>query len=173
MSLELDNLICMLRYYLRADTALLSIIDDANDRQIFRSHSGLLPQYETKPETPLSHSFCLKVRDTDAPLIVTDARYDPRFRDNPAIEALHVVSYLGAPIYADGGPPVGAACAISSKSRSWNWDEVEFVQSVAKVLTGLLRYPDTSYQTETAARSSSRFRSAFSPDIFTAPLCST
>lgn len=136
---EIDSLICLLRYYLRADMALLSVIDDTNNRQIFRAHCGLTPEYEAHPETPLSRSFCLTVRDTGNTVVVNDARLDPRFCRNPAIDALHVVGFLGAPVFEEADRPIGAACVISGKPRAWSADEVKFLYAASGMFTKIIR----------------------------------
>ena len=71
--------------------AIISIIDYDGDRQFFKSQCGLaLPWSETR-QTPLSHSFCRIVAESNAPMRVSDARTDDRVKNNPAITALGVI----------------------------------------------------------------------------------
>ncbi len=55
----------------------------------------------TQRETPLSHSFCQHVVTSSKPLVIDDARLDPRVKDNRAIADIGVIAYLGIPLTID------------------------------------------------------------------------
>src|SRR5690349_2889746 len=79
-----DRFAEMVRVVLRVPVALVTLVGP--DRQYFPGACGLGEPWLGRRQTPLSHSFCQHVVATAEPLIVTDARLDPRVRDNLAIE---------------------------------------------------------------------------------------
>nr|WP_246253421.1 GAF domain-containing protein [Sulfitobacter maritimus] len=84
---------------LNAPICLLTMIDDAGDRQLLKSAVGIPEQLLKARATPLSHSICKHVRDTGEPLVIPDAREHPLFKDHPAIKLFGMVSYLGIPFH--------------------------------------------------------------------------
>ena len=136
---EFDRVVALTGRMLGCDVSLLSIVDAEADRQFFKAECGLPAAVAERRETPLSQSFCKTVVATAAPVRVTDARRDPRFRDNPAIEALGVVAYLGLPVEAAPGEPVGSLCAISTTPRAWTDAEEETLRTLAAALSGQIQ----------------------------------
>lgn len=64
-----------------------------------------------------SGSFCAHVILSDKPLIVTDARRDPAFRDNPnVLSGPRLRSYVGAPIVLPNGLRVGTICMFDRRA---------------------------------------------------------
>ena len=66
-----DRLTRLATKLLGTSVATMTLVDDT--RQYFKSSVGTAVN-----QTPLSHSFCQHVVTSGAPLIVTDARNDPR-----------------------------------------------------------------------------------------------
>lgn len=122
------------RLILSAEASLMSVIDDQNNRQFFRSTCGVAEPLRTERATPLSHSFCKLVRDTGAPLVVTDSRCDDRVKDNPAVSELGVISYLGVPIHDPLGNPVGSLCVFNGTPRDWTQAEQSMIEELAAVV---------------------------------------
>jgi GAF domain-containing protein len=52
-------------------------------------------------------------------LAVSDARTDERVKDNPIIEEMGLIAYLGAPIMGPSGEPLGSLCALDRIPRDW------------------------------------------------------
>ena len=98
--------------------ALVSLVD--RDRQFFTSQCGLGLPLSTQRETPLTHSFCQYVVLDERPLVVTDARLDPRLADNPAVAELGVIGYAGMPIRSFDGHVLGSMCVITHEPRRWS-----------------------------------------------------
>lgn len=119
---------------LGAPVGLTTLVDEAGDRQVFIAAVGLPEPIATERQTPLSHSFCRIVKATNAPLIVTDSREDGRVHGNPAIEELGVISYLGYPLRAPSGNPLGSVCVIDTEPRQWTDREMDYVKSVAEAI---------------------------------------
>lgn len=109
--------------------ALVSIVDDS--QQFFPAQVGLGEPWAGRGATPLSMSFCQHVVRGDAPLIVVDATGDDRVAGNLAIEELNVIAYLGVPVRAPGGEPLGSLCAITDHPRHWTDEELAVLGEVA------------------------------------------
>ncbi|TCO76055.1 ATP-binding protein [Chromatocurvus halotolerans] len=124
---------------LRAPVALVSILDKAGDRQFFKGAIGLGEPWRALRQTPLSHSFCRHVVEERAPLVIGNARNDPRVRENPAITELDVAAYLGAPITLADGEPIGALCAIDSEPREWTAGEQRMLEILADAASAIAR----------------------------------
>lgn len=90
-----DRLTRLASRILRVPVSLISLV--GADRQFFKSQVGLPAPYDTARETPLTHSFCQHVVTNENILSVSDAKADPRLRDNLAVRDLGVVAYLGVP----------------------------------------------------------------------------
>jgi hypothetical protein len=124
-----DRLACLAARVLNAPVALVSGID--GDRQCFKSCLGLPEPWASRREAPLSHSFCQHAVMAREPLVVADAREEPRFRDNLAIRDLGVIAYLGIPLITRQGHAVGTLCVIDHKPRVWTSDQVELLKDLA------------------------------------------
>lgn len=95
-----------------APMAALSIVD--RDRQWFAARVGV-----DVPETSRAVSFCAHaiLKPTEA-LIVPDAAIDARFAGNPLVQRDPGIRfYVGVPILALNGQPLGALCVIDNAPR--------------------------------------------------------
>ncbi len=117
---------------LDAPTALVSFVTD--DRQFFPASVGVGEPWNSRAQTPLAMSFCQHVVKTDADLVVPHADVDERVKDNVAIDELDVHAYLGVPLRAPGGEPLGALCAIDSKPRTWSQNDLEIMHDLAEAV---------------------------------------
>lgn len=115
--------------------ALVSIVEEENDRQFFKSQQGLAEPWASQRQTPLSHSFCQHVKRAARPLVVASAPDHPLVRDNPAIRDLGVMAYLGVPIFGPEGQALGALCVIEGRPRDWTAEDVETISDLAKCVT--------------------------------------
>ena len=92
--------------------ALLSLVDA--ERQWFKAHVGL----PGLSETPRDGSFCNLALRQPGPLVVNDARDDPRLRASPLVTgAPHIRFYAGAPIVLADGTVPGVLCVIDQHPR--------------------------------------------------------
>ena len=119
-----DRLTRLTTKLLGAPVATMTLVDDT--RQFFKSSVGTAVD-----QTPLSHSFCQHVVTGGAPLVVTDARLDPRVKDNAAIEDLDVIAYCGVPLTDADGQTLGSFCAIQHSPREWTEIEIEILIELA------------------------------------------
>ncbi|MFC7541297.1 GAF domain-containing protein [Siccirubricoccus deserti] len=123
-----DRFTRLARAVLDAPLALVSLVDDR--RQFFKSAQGLPEPWASCRETPLSHSFCKLVVVNREPLVVSDARTDPRVRDNGAVADLGVIAYLGVPLLLNT-EVLGSFCVVDTKPREWMPREVSMVRDLA------------------------------------------
>ena len=124
-----DRLTRVTRALLDVPVSLVSFVEP--ERQFFVSCLGLAEPWATSRETPISHSFCQHCVLAAAPFVVDDARLHPLVRDNPAIEDLGVVAYLGVPITSSDGVVLGTLCAIDSKPRAWTPDDISLLTDLS------------------------------------------
>jgi PAS domain S-box-containing protein len=115
---SLDRLARAAAHQLRAGRAQVSLV--GADRRVVAGCAG----------PPLAHSFCRLVVDTDAPLLVCDARCDERFGDHPAV-ADGVVAYAGFPLRSADGYVLGAFCVIDERPRDWEPRELLLIEDLA------------------------------------------
>jgi diguanylate cyclase (GGDEF)-like protein len=106
------------RTMLDCPIALLSVIED--DRQWFLGRTGI-----SLDETPIAASFCAAHAFGDQPLLVTDARCDPRFMHTALVTGPPFIrSYVGVPIRFDDGTVLGALCAISPRPGAFRPEQL-------------------------------------------------
>lgn len=117
---------------MQTPVSLMSLVDE--ERQFFKSQHGLTEPWATRRGTPLSHSFCRQVVETDAPLEVSDSRRDARVKDNPAIDDLGVEAYLGVPLRTETGEVLGAFCVIDNEPRQWSARDREILADLSAAL---------------------------------------
>jgi signal transduction histidine kinase len=134
---EFDRLTRLATSLTGAPISLITLVDEC--RQFFKSSVGLPEPWRTRRETPLTHSFCALVVEDHAPLIIEDARTDPRVAGNPAILELGVIAYLGIPLTSASGTPLGSFCVIDHKPRKWTALEIEWMTQLASAVTSELR----------------------------------
>jgi serine phosphatase RsbU (regulator of sigma subunit) len=146
-----DRYARLVRSAVGVPTALVSIVEAA--RQIFPGAVGLPPTYQVSRETPLTHSFCRHVVADARPLIVTDARTDPRVAGNLAIRDLSVVAYAGFPLIDSRGVVIGALCAIDSQPVEWTEAQLAVLADLAAACSTELVLRETRRRAEQAERS--------------------
>ncbi|WP_193211618.1 GAF domain-containing sensor histidine kinase [Luteolibacter marinus] len=117
---------------LRVPVCLVSLVDDS--RQVFAGACGLPDPLNQERQTPLSHSFCKHAVRERRPLIIPDARLDPRVAENGAIADLGVIAYLGFPIHGPDDLIYGAFCVIDSKPRAWSEEDIGVVRDLTAIV---------------------------------------
>jgi diguanylate cyclase (GGDEF)-like protein len=90
----------------------VTLIDE--NRQWFKSEVGL-----GERENGLEDSFCAHaILAAPEPMVVGDARTDPRLADNPMVlDDPNLRFYAGQPIAAPGGEPLGTLCVFDDQVR--------------------------------------------------------
>lgn len=127
-----DRITRLVAQTLQAPVSLISIVDASG--QFFKSSYGLSEPWASARQTPLSHSFCQHVVESEQTLRISDARQDPLVRDNLAVTDLNCIAYIGVPIRVHAGEVVGSLCAIDTRPRDWSdQDEANLQDYVALV----------------------------------------
>ncbi len=125
-----DRLTRLASRMIKAPVSLVTLVD--RDRQFFKSQIGLPEPWATMRETPLSHSFCQHVVDTNKPLIINDSRIHPLVSNNLAITDLNVIAYAGMPLVTSDGYAIGSLCVIDHEPRVWTSEEIEILDDLAE-----------------------------------------
>jgi PAS domain S-box-containing protein len=117
-----DRLTRMAARLLGAPIALITVIGD--DRQFFKSATGLPEPWASRRAAPLSHSLCRHVVSSGEPLVVEDARRHPLLRANPAVRDFGWIAYAGVPLLTGAGEVIGALSVIDTMPRLWSERDV-------------------------------------------------
>ena len=162
---DFDNLTLLASEILETPVSLISIIDYEKNRQAFKSQTGLSEPIKSAGQTPLSHSFCKHVASRNQPLVVANAREHELVQDNPSIEELGVISYLGMPIHTPDNNPIGALCVIDGTPRVWSSADQKKLARIADCVDGLIRLRAAQKRSEKLQCELQEFSSALSHDI--------
>ena len=123
----------MARRSFRVPIAAISLIDA--DRQWFKAVDGLAAN-----ETSREVAFCSHAILSDDPLVVGDARQDPRFADNPLVQGdPNIRFYAGCPVHGPDGATLGTLCIIDRTPRTVEDQDVEALQDLARLVEDELR----------------------------------
>lgn len=135
---------------LKAPVSLVSLVSD--ERQVFAGSQGLDEPWETRRETPLSHSFCQYVVNERSALVVNDARNNALVCDNLAINELNVAAYAGVPLCDRNGNVLGSLCVIDHRPRQWQPVELELLRLIAEEVTNEIELARRAWLAETAEK---------------------
>jgi two-component system cell cycle sensor histidine kinase/response regulator CckA len=124
-----DRLTRMAARLLGAPTSLISLVTD--ERQFFKSTTGLPEPWATRRNAPLSFSFCSTVAGTGEPLVVEDARRHPLLRHSQALRELGWISYAGVPLISPEGHVLGSFCVVDRTPRLWSERDIALLQDLA------------------------------------------
>ena len=115
--------------------ALISLMD--RERQWIKSAAGV-----DVTETPRDEAFCSHVVAGRQPMLVQDARQDPRFAENPLVTGGPKVRfYAGYPLVMDDGSCVGTLCLIDNKPRDFGGRGLALLNDMAQLAKKELEKP--------------------------------
>ena len=142
---DFDNLTSIASVICNIPISLITLLD--KERQWFKSHHGL-----TISETPIEHAFCAHaINQSDTPFIVTDARKDVRFHDNPLVTGdPNVVFYAGVPLTNTDGFSLGTLCVIDNKPNQLDQIQLNALKALADQVMNLLELRKNKLQLEQA-----------------------
>ncbi|MFY7820116.1 MAG: diguanylate cyclase [Rhodoluna sp.] len=110
---------------LNVPIAAISLVDE--DRQWFKSIQGL-----EVSETSRDVAFCAHAILGENPLVVSDATLDDRFKDNPLVTSAPTIrAYAGYPLDMGDCRKVGTLCAIDTKPREFDAEDLEILEDLA------------------------------------------
>ncbi|MBA3893008.1 MAG: PAS domain S-box protein [Gemmatimonadales bacterium] len=124
-----DRLTRMAARLLGTPISLITLVTD--DRQFFKSATGLAEPWASRRGSPLTHSFCRHVAVSGEPLVVEDARRHPLLRSNPALRELGWIAYAGVPLVTRQGDVVGAFSVVDGMPRLWSERDVTLLRDLA------------------------------------------
>ena len=126
---DFDDITELTRRVAGTEIGIISLVDQ--DRQWFKSCVGApLAQQET----PRSISFCGHTILQRDPLIIPDAREDPRFADNPMVVGEPGIRfYAGFPLITPNGFALGSLCAISRQPRQLSPGQIDSLRRLASM----------------------------------------
>lgn len=138
---EIDDVLSALAGVSGMPSVLLTHVDDVH----WKVWASLTPdgpdELATRgEELPVSKSYCREVCETNAPVVVSDAQWDERFRDHPAFRELGVVSYVGVPFRVGNGPALGALCAFDRRPHVGLDRVVPLFELLSRLLSHELRW---------------------------------
>lgn len=113
--------------------ALISILTAR--RQWFKSRIGIDVE-----ETPRKWAFCSHAILDDEPLIVEDARTDPRFMSNPFVtDDPRIRFYAGFPLIDADGYRLGTLCVLDQEPRKLREKEIRALKELAAIASDELK----------------------------------
>jgi diguanylate cyclase (GGDEF)-like protein len=123
-----DRVTRLARKLFDVPVAIVSFID--GHRQWYKSCLGV-----DRTEVPRGDSFCRYVMAYGTPLVVPDARLDPRFSQNPYVRAERGVRfYAGFPLRMAEGNNLGTLCLIDFTPREFGPDQLEIMHDLADMV---------------------------------------
>lgn len=107
--------------------AMVSLVDE--NRQWFKSRIGL-----EHTETPRDMSFCGHAILNNKAFIISDARKDPRFADNPLVKGEpYICFYAGYPLRFLDGSILGTLCIIDTQPKILSSDDLSILKDLAEL----------------------------------------
>ena len=134
MHLELDDLLWELlrriRTVLRADTAVILLLDEEEEELVARAAVGIEEEAEQRVRVPVGKGFAGRVVAERRPIVLDDvARADIV---NPLLREKGLKSLLGVPLLTGGSDPIGVLHVGSLVPREFTKDDVELLLLVAE-----------------------------------------
>ena len=90
-------------------------------------------------ESQVDDSFCQYVIGAGGPVVIDDARLDPRSDRNPSIATMGVVAWAGFPLRSIDGHVVGTFCAVDRVPRQWSGEDLTVLDALASAATSHLQ----------------------------------
>ncbi len=99
-------------------------------------------------QSPSEDSLCTVTVSDRAPLVVHDARTDPRVSGLPPVVSGAVGCYLGVPLFADDGHAVGALCVYGPTPCTWSERDIATLERLAESVVAELELAALSAEFE-------------------------
>jgi signal transduction histidine kinase len=130
---EYDQLTAISSQICGCSMSVISLIDE--NRQWFKSTFGL-----NVSETERQVAFCAHAINTpNEMLIVSDARLDNRFHDNPLVTGdPHLAFYAGVPLVNEDGMALGTLCVLDDKPKTLSESQLSALNALADQVMVLL-----------------------------------
>ena len=124
-----DRLTRLAARALRVPVAFMVLVDE--DRQFFKSAVGVPEPWSSTREAPLSHGYGAETVGGREPLVIRDARSDPRATGHQLVTDFGMLAYAGVPLLNADGQPIGAFAVMDREPRNWTTEELDTLSDVA------------------------------------------
>ncbi|MGH4015291.1 MAG: SpoIIE family protein phosphatase [Pseudonocardiaceae bacterium] len=112
-----DRLAKLTATVLGSPVAVVSLVGDT---QFTAGTYGVGELPATCRAVSLEATLCPIVVAQGTPLLIDDARADPRYASHPACARFGLVAYAGTPIRDSGGRVIGSLCVVEPQPRTWS-----------------------------------------------------
>lgn len=141
---ELDRITRTATRLFGAPIALVTLLDD--DWQWFASKVGM-----AMDRTPRGQAFCAHAILAPTPMVVPDARLDPRFVENPLVTRdPYIRFYAGHTVRARSGAPLGTLCVLDTRPRTFSESDRQALADLAAMVEQQLHLREADAQTAQA-----------------------
>tara|TARA_A100001015_G_scaffold305020_1_gene397088 strand:+ start:1642 stop:2343 length:702 start_codon:yes stop_codon:yes gene_type:complete len=128
-----DRITRIAQHYFKVPITYVSLVD-AN-RQWFKSKQGI-----DVTETPRDISFCGHAILGENVFLISDAKADERFADNPLVTGPpNIRFYAGLPLHGHDGHKIGTLCFVDSKPRDVDDDDIAAMRDLADCVEAELK----------------------------------
>jgi diguanylate cyclase (GGDEF)-like protein len=123
-----DRVTRLVQSVLQVPIAGVSFVD--RDRSWFKSRQGI-----TAEQIARRSAFCNHAIRGTAPLVVPDTLADPRFAASPLVRGEpHIRFYAGAPLRTHEGHNLGALCALDTRPRTLEPQQIGVLVDLARLV---------------------------------------
>lgn len=123
-----DRVVKLAAAVFQVPIAYIALVD--RDRQWFKAQTGMCAT-----QTSRDVSFCGHAILQDAPLVIPDAKKDPRFAGNPMVTGDPFVRfYAGLPVEAPQGGKVGTLCLVDHEPRELNDKDLKVLRQLGDLV---------------------------------------
>jgi GAF domain-containing protein len=131
-----DRVVRMARRLFGTGAAAFTVLH--GDRQLYRARSGIESDGVAR-----EHAFCQIAIASGEPLVIGDAREDPRFADNPLVHGEDGVRfYAGYPLRTPEGELIGALCLLDREPRRAEDVDLATLRDLALMIEAGLEHDD-------------------------------
>ncbi|MGY1813295.1 diguanylate cyclase domain-containing protein [Blastococcus sp. SYSU D00820] len=130
---DLDAVVAYMARTVDAPIAIINLVGP--DEQCFPAERGAGAPYSQVPD---ELSFCAYVVALRAPLQVSDALDHPVFRENPAVVAGAIRSYLGVPLIDEDGYVLGSLGVFDDEVREFTRAEQDVLEIQVRLVRSVL-----------------------------------
>lgn len=139
---DFDRIARLAAQALSAPTSLITLISATT--QNFRGVCGAPEGMGNERSGPHANSLCKHTVLKGEIVSITNARVDPRFSENPIVNAIGIQAYLGIPLVNVDGHTLGSICVIDFVPRQWSLYEIDLLRDYAAVAVGQMESVSTS-----------------------------
>lgn len=151
---ELDRLTALAADVCNAEISVITLYTSDEGIQI-SSNLGDVPH----GAVPRADTYCTHILLKPRTLIINDAANDPAFCNNRFfIEAPHARSYVGVPVAAEEGLPVGVICVVHKDANRFSAAEIARLEKIGQLVNAFLETRLAALRAERAARKTAEER---------------